>query len=50
MAGAIPAKGGRNRARDGAVEVRGEVEWLGEDAGLKNGGETASAMSGGKRR
>jgi len=32
------------------VEVRGEVEWLGEDAGLKNGGETAGATNGGKRR
>ena len=31
------------------MEVRGEVEWLGEDAGLKNGGETAGATSGGKR-
>jgi len=47
--GAIPAKGVPNRAQDGAVEVRGEVEWLGEDAGLKNGGETAGVTSGGKR-
>jgi len=32
---------GLGRARDGAVEVRGEVEWLGEGSGSKNGGETA---------
>jgi len=33
---------GLGRARDGAVEVRGEVEWLGEGSSSKNGGETAT--------
>jgi hypothetical protein len=31
-----------------ALEVRGEVRWLGEGSGLKNGGETAGATSGGE--
>ena len=31
-----------------ALEVRGEVRWLGEGSGLKNGGETADATSGGE--
>ena len=48
--GADSAGIGLGRARDGAVEVRGEVGWLGKGSGLKNGGETARAMSGGKRR
>ena len=48
-AASILARGGRNRARDLALEVRGEVRWLGEGSGLKNGGETAGATSGGKR-
>ena len=30
------------------MEVRGEVRWLGEGSGLKNGGETAGATSGGE--
>ena len=47
-AASIPAMEGRNRARDLALEVRGEVRWLGEGSGLKNGGETAGATSGGE--
>ena len=39
---------GLSRARDGAVEVRGEVELLGEGSGSKNGGGTAGATSGGE--
>ena len=31
-----------------ALEVRGEVRWLREGSGLKNGGETADATSGGE--
>ena len=50
MAASIPSNRERNRARGGAVEVRGEVDGLRDGSGPKNGGETAGAMSGGERR
>ena len=49
-AASIPSNRERNRARGGAVEVRGEVDGLRDGSGLKNGGETAGAMSGGEQR
>ena len=46
-AASIPSNRERNRARGGAVEVRGEVDGLRDGSDPKNGGETAGPMSGG---
>ena len=50
LAALIPSNRERNRARGGAVEVRGEVDGLRDGSGPKNSGEAAGAMSGGERR
>ena len=50
VAASIPSNRERNRARGGAVEVRGEVDGLRDGSGPKNGGEMAGALSGGERR
>ena len=49
-AASIPSNRERNRARGGAVEVRGEVDGLRDGSGPKNGGEMAGTMSGGEQR
>jgi len=50
VAASIPSNRERNRARGGAVEVRGEVDGLRDGSGPKNYGETAGVRSGGERR
>ena len=48
MAGTILAWERQKLARDGMVEVRGEVDGLRDGSSLKNGGGTAGATSGGE--